>query len=162
MKNLPKYDYVISVDPMVMFYVNQQDINLLLKDNEEYDFIFSKNAENSEVNIGIMIIKNTPYSLEFIKKWIKNVVQDYKPTKDILSEPELALKQMRESNFMNITQHEHVFSCGYLQTFVEKKQEFMPFALNFNHSTEIRRFKAIRRNYFNTFWIEFDEEKIKQ
>jgi hypothetical protein len=161
-ENLPKYDYIISVDPMVMFYVKGQDINMLLKDNEEYDFIFSNNIENTEVNIDIMIIKNTPYSLEFIKKWIKNVVHDYKPTKDILSEPELALKQMRESNFMNITQHEHVFSCGYLQTFVEKKQELMPFVLNFNHSTEIRRFKAIRRNYFNTFWNEFDEEKIKE
>lgn len=175
-QNLEKYDYVISIDPLVMFYINDQTIMDVIKDNEEYDFIFSKDKNNNYVDLGIMIIKNTPYAMEFLNKWIRKVVHKYDTEvnissllndemvqlKDKITEPELALREMQQANFMEILSHMYVYRCGYLQTFFEKKADYEPHTINFKYSSNVRLFKAVRRQYYNTYHYEFDEDKLER
>ena len=69
LKNLKKYDYVIWIDADAFFYKDSPNITNIIKKYKDFDFIFSKDINKTSINTGIFIVKNTPYSLDFLKKW---------------------------------------------------------------------------------------------
>ena len=63
-----EYDYIMWIDADAHFYIDSENIINLINDNKNYDFIFSKD-KSVEINTGCFIVKNTKYSIDFLKKW---------------------------------------------------------------------------------------------
>ena len=66
--HLANYDYVVWIDSDAFFY-HDRDVKEFIADNSEHDFIFSKDIRNRGLNTGVMVVKNTPYAVDFIKRW---------------------------------------------------------------------------------------------
>ena len=62
------YDYIMWIDADAHFYIDSENIINLINDNKNYDFIFSKDISVA-INTGCFIVKNTKYSIDFLKKW---------------------------------------------------------------------------------------------
>jgi hypothetical protein len=62
------YDYIMWIDADAHFYIDSENIINLINDNSNYDFIFSKDITVA-INTGCFIVKNTQYSIDFLKKW---------------------------------------------------------------------------------------------
>jgi hypothetical protein len=62
------YDYIMWIDADAHFYIDSENIINLINDNKNYDFIFSKD-KSVTINTGCFIVKNTKYSIDFLKKW---------------------------------------------------------------------------------------------
>ena len=62
------YDYIMWIDADAHFYLNSPNIINLINDNNNYNFIFSKDISVA-INTGCFIVKNTDYSIDFLKKW---------------------------------------------------------------------------------------------
>jgi hypothetical protein len=62
------YDYVMWIDADAHFYIESENIINLINDNKNYNFIFSKDISVA-INTGCYIVKNTQYSIDFLKKW---------------------------------------------------------------------------------------------
>jgi hypothetical protein len=41
------------------------DIRDVINDNDDTDFIFSRDKGNIDINTGVFIVRNTPYSIDF-------------------------------------------------------------------------------------------------
>lgn len=67
--NIENYDYLIWIDADAFLYNDAINIIDIIKDNIDYNFIFSNDIGNSNINTGIFIIKNCEYSINFLKKW---------------------------------------------------------------------------------------------
>ena len=82
LENINKYDYVIWVDADAFFFIDSPNIvETIIKDNLNYNLIFGGssspkeveiNRNLEEVNTGIFIVKNTEYSINFLKEWAYN------------------------------------------------------------------------------------------
>ena len=62
------YDYIMWIDADAHFYIDSENIINLINDNTNYDIIFSKDISVA-INTGCFIVKNTKYSIDFLKKW---------------------------------------------------------------------------------------------
>lgn len=69
LKHIHNYDYIIWVDADAFFYVDGNNILDVIQNNKETNFIFSNDRRQSMVNTGIFIVKNSEYSISFLKKW---------------------------------------------------------------------------------------------
>lgn len=64
------YDYVMWIDADAHFYIDSENIIQLINDNNNFNFIFSNTSYLSiPINAGCFIVKNTQYSIIFLKKW---------------------------------------------------------------------------------------------
>lgn len=74
-ENLEKYDYIIWIDADAHFYRDAPPITNIINEHKDQLFIFSKdydhkyNNENSSINSGFFIVKNSSISLEFLNTW---------------------------------------------------------------------------------------------
>ena len=69
LKHLDNYDYLIWIDADAYFYKDAGNVIDLIQKTPDTHFIFSNDFGNENVNTGFFIIKNTPYSIEFLRKW---------------------------------------------------------------------------------------------
>jgi hypothetical protein len=67
--NIEKYDYLIWIDADALLYNNATNIIDIIKENIDYNFIFSNDVGNNNINTGIFIVKNSQYSIDFLHKW---------------------------------------------------------------------------------------------
>ena len=119
LKNLKNYDYLIWIDADAFFYKDAPNINDIINKYKDFDFIFSKDINNTSINTGIFIVKNTPYSLEFLKKWAyDSVIYQYVINKKRWNDQE-GLIYMIDNNIVNINNDNHhiVLDFNVLQSF---------------------------------------------
>ena len=62
------YDYVMWIDADAHFYIDSTNIMDLINANASSNLIFSKDISVA-INTGCFIVKNTQYSIDFLKKW---------------------------------------------------------------------------------------------
>ena len=67
--NIEKYDYVMWIDADAHFYIDSPDIKNIINCAPNCNFIFSNDIFDNNINTGFFIVKNTPYSKQFIAKW---------------------------------------------------------------------------------------------
>ena len=124
LKNLKKYDYLIWIDADAFFYKDAPNIIDIINKYKHFDFIFSKDicpplaagSTCETINTGIFIVKNTPYSLEFLKKWAYDKIIWNKRSSN---EDQDSLIYMINSNILNINNDNHhiVLDFNVLQSF---------------------------------------------
>lgn len=128
--NLDSYDYLIWIDADAFFYTDGIDISQFIKDYPTSDFIFSwdyskPQSSPNEINTGVYIVKNTPFSKEFLKKWAfdeelyENNSMKYRWDQGVLND-------MFQTNIMNIKEHCSVVSYGVLQHFYKQELDSFP------------------------------------
>jgi len=69
LNNIEKYDYLIWIDSDAFFKNDAKNIVEVINKNRDVNFIFSNDINNKNINTGIFIVKNSKYSIDFIKKW---------------------------------------------------------------------------------------------
>jgi hypothetical protein len=69
LKHLNQYDYLIWIDADAYFYNDAGNVIDLIQKTPDTHFIFSNDFGNENVNTGFFIIKNSSYSIEFLRKW---------------------------------------------------------------------------------------------
>jgi len=70
LEHLSKYDYMVWIDSDAFFYENSKHIMEIIKEHDT-PIIFSGDTykHNTSINSGFFIVKNTPYSFNFLNKW---------------------------------------------------------------------------------------------
>ena len=69
LKHIKNYDYLIWIDSDAFFYIDSSNILDIINNNLNYNFIFSKDLGNYNINTGFLIIKKSRYSIDFLKFW---------------------------------------------------------------------------------------------
>ena len=69
LEQLSKFDYLIWIDADAFFYYDANNITDIINNNINVNFIFSKDIGNNNINTGILIVKNSQYSIDFLTKW---------------------------------------------------------------------------------------------
>tara|TARA_B110000908_G_scaffold122868_1_gene144087 strand:- start:317 stop:949 length:633 start_codon:yes stop_codon:yes gene_type:complete len=113
--NISNFDYIIWIDADAFFYYDA-NITDIINDNLNTNFIFSKDLGNNNVNSGIMIIKNTDYSIKFLKKWAYDE-ELYKKYEHHLWWDQAVLIHLLLNNELDINQNSIEFEYGVLQHF---------------------------------------------
>ena len=72
-----EYEYVMFVDADAIFVRNDFDIKELIDKYKESDLIISEDFGPDIVNTGVMIFKNTDWSIEFLEK-IENEFKEFR------------------------------------------------------------------------------------
>ena len=67
--NIVNYDYLIWIDADAFFYGDVNNITDFIIEKSVYNFIFSNDIGDNNINTGIFIVKNNQYSIDFLKKW---------------------------------------------------------------------------------------------
>lgn len=67
LEHISNFDYLIWIDADAFFYIDSSNITDIIDKN--INFIFSKDIGNKNINSGFFIVKNSEYSIEFLKKW---------------------------------------------------------------------------------------------
>ena len=68
LKYINDYDYVMWIDADAFFYNDANNILDIIDDNINYNFIFSNDIGNNNINTGVYIVKNSQYSIDFLTK----------------------------------------------------------------------------------------------
>jgi len=69
LQHINHYDYIIWIDADAFLYIDADNIVNIIEKNKEANFIFSNDKNENIVNTGIFIVKNSEYSINFLKKW---------------------------------------------------------------------------------------------
>jgi len=122
LKYLSEYEYLIWIDADAFFYSDSENVLDIIEKNKDTSFIFSKDFEiaidrlEENINTGIFIIKNTPYSHSFIQAWaydeelfMKNLYPHWWD--------QGVLVDLYDKNFMDIQNNSVVLDYGVLQHF---------------------------------------------
>jgi hypothetical protein len=67
--NIAHYDYLIWIDADAFLYKDATNIIDIINNNIDYNFIFSNDIGNNNINTGFFIVKNCEYSINFLNKW---------------------------------------------------------------------------------------------
>lgn len=129
LKHIENYDYVVWIDADAFFYIDSPNIEDIIQSHLDTDFIFSRDLPNKEpplgeINTGIFIVKNTYYSIKFLKSWaynedlFQNCKMKYRWDQGVLND-------MIRDNVMSI--REHMIDCHYglLQHFFREELDNM-------------------------------------
>jgi hypothetical protein len=140
LKHINNYDYVIWIDADAHFYINSQNILNLINENKNYNIMFSQDTE-SPINTGVYIVKNTPYSIEFLTKWgYDNEL--YKNNKYPYWWDQGVLIDMYKDDVLDIKNNSIIINYGILQHFYPseiKKFKNKPFIFHLaGRNKEIR------------------------
>ena len=104
------------IDADAFFYNHADDIRNIINNYSNYNFIFSNDIGNNNINSGIFIVKNTEYSINFLKKWAydndlyNNNPQPYWWDQGVLI-------YMYNNNILNIKNNSKIIDFGILQEF---------------------------------------------
>lgn len=114
LNNIQNYEYIIWIDSDAFFYHNSKNIIDIINNNKDTNFIFTYDKLGKFVNSGIFIVKNTDYSINFIKTWAfdENLYKNN-------SNPELweqgVLNDMIDSNLFDIKNNSFIYNYDILQ-----------------------------------------------
>ena len=114
--NISNFDYLIWVDADAFFYYEANNILDVISNNKVVNFIFSKDVNSSNVNTGIMIVKNSQYSIDFLNKWLYDE-ELYNNNPHPLWWDQGVLIGMINRNILNIIENCVKLSYGDLQHF---------------------------------------------
>jgi hypothetical protein len=116
LEHISNFDYLIWIDADAFFHYEATNIMDIINDNITVDFIFSNDIENTNINTGIIIVKNSQYSIDFLTKW----AYDEKLFENN-SYPcwwdQGVLIDMFNQNILNIREHSFTYDYGVLQHF---------------------------------------------
>jgi len=119
--NIQNFDYIIWIDSDAFFYNDDNDDNddnniiNIINDNIDKDIIFSKDIKNVNINSGILIIKNSDYSINFLKKWMDEEIYQKHRTSNVWEQA--ALLELYDNNILNIKDKSVRIDYGVLQEF---------------------------------------------
>lgn len=116
--NISNYDYLIWIDADAFFYNDANNIVDIINKNTDTNFIFSKDIGNKNINTGFFIVKNTPYSIDFLTKWAYDE-ELYKNNPFEIWWDQGVLVVMYFNNILNIQQNSIQYEYGELQHFHE-------------------------------------------
>jgi hypothetical protein len=114
--NISNYDYLIWIDADAFFYNDANNIIDIINNNSNVNFIFSNDINNNNINTGIMIVKNSQYSIDFLTKWAYNE-QLYINNRYPYWWDQGVLVSMINQNILDIKQHFITYNYGILQHF---------------------------------------------
>lgn len=117
--NISNYDYVMWIDADAFFYNDSENILNIIQKYNNFNFIFSKDLNSireSDINSGFMIIKNSEYSINFLKLWAFDEELYKKNTRPYFWDQGV-LQDMYRQNILDITKNSIVLNYGLLQHF---------------------------------------------
>jgi hypothetical protein len=117
--NISNYDYVMWIDADAFFYNDSGNILDIIQEYNNFNFIFSRDintTKDSDINTGFMIIKNSEYSINFIKRWAFDEELYKKNTRPYFWDQGV-LQDMYRQNILDITKNSIVLNYGLLQHF---------------------------------------------
>ena len=118
LKYLNDYDYVMWIDADAFFYNDANNIVDIINDNRNYNFIFSNDIGNNNINTGVYIVKNSQYSIDFLIRWLYD--EDlYKNNHYPHWWDQGVLIEMFNQNILDIKNNCIIFDYGVLQHFFE-------------------------------------------
>ena len=118
LKYINDYDYVIWIDADAFFYNDANNIVDIINDNINYNFIFSNDYGNNNINTGVYIVKNSQYSIDFLTRWLYD--EDlYKNNKHPYWWDQGVLIEMFNQNILDIKNNCIIVDYGVLQHFFE-------------------------------------------
>lgn len=172
LKYIKNYDYVIWIDADAFFYIDSPNIIDFIQKTPKANFIFSKdvtNRDKTDLNAGFFIIKNTKYSINFLKKWAydKNLYekkwtlqlpywgQEHKDEQGVL-------QYLYKNNIWNIQKNSIVYDYAVLQHFYSKHigknrpnpnalNPIRPFILHFAGHSREKRIRCSKNYYKHNF-----------
>ena len=148
LKYIPNYDYVIWIDSDAHFYLDSENIVDFIRKHDSHDFIFSSDWSYLKptcipvgINTGIYIVKNTPYSIGFLTKWVGDEIL-YANNRFPHWWDQGVLVDMYKENVLNIQNHCCVIDYGILQHFREnEKFDHKPFIFHLAGRDESTRYE---------------------
>jgi hypothetical protein len=118
LKYINDYDYVMWIDADAFFYNDANNILDIIDDNINYNFIFSNDIGNNNINTGVYIVKNSQYSIDFLTRWLYD--EDlYKNNKHPYWWEQGVLIEMFNQNILDIKNNCIIIDYGVLQHFFE-------------------------------------------
>lgn len=130
LKNISNYDYVIWIDADAHFNYNSANIIELIEKTPHVSFIFSNDKSDDHINSGFFIVKNTEYSIKFIKLWAYNKSLYIKNSKPQWWDQGVLI-DIFNKNLLNIKNNCFIYEYGFLQYF--KQEEYDNFKSKFNN-----------------------------
>ena len=146
-------NYVIWIDADAFFYVDSKNICDIINANDTTNFFFSNDINNTNINTGVFIVKNTQYSIDFLNKWAYD--EDlYTNNSYKLWFDQGILINMYDNNILDIKNKENniIYSYGILQHFNKNEIEKLPtqpFIYHLAGKSKEERIK-VSTNYYNT------------
>ena len=118
--NIEHYDYLIWIDADALLYNDATNIIDIIKDNIDYNFIFSNDIGNNNINTGIFIVKSSQYSIDFLKTWAyDNELYENNPYPGWWEQG--VLIDMFNQNILDIKRNSVSLEYGTLQHFYENE-----------------------------------------
>lgn len=164
LKHIEKYDYVIWIDADAFFYIDSKNISDIINDNLNTNFIFSNDITITNINTGFFIVKNTMYSIEFLKKWAYDD-ELYNNNTNPLWWDQGILYDMINSNILDIKNNYVSYAYGVLQHFNKheidelEKISIKPFIYHLAGKSKEERINA-SKNYYNFILHKYTNDFI--
>jgi hypothetical protein len=118
LKYINDYDYVMWIDADAFFYNDANNIVDIINDNRNYNFIFSNDVGNNNINTGVYIVKNSQYSIDFLTRWQSDEdLYNNNPVPGWWDQG--VLIEMFNQNILDIKNNCIIFDYGILQHFYE-------------------------------------------
>lgn len=112
--NIDNYDYLIWIDADAFFINDSENIIDIINKYKNYNFIFSNDIDNKNINSGVFIIKNNNYSKEFLNMWgYDEYLYKNNPYPDVWDQG--VLIYMYENNILDIKNNSIILGYGILQ-----------------------------------------------
>jgi hypothetical protein len=118
LENIENFDYLIWIDADAFFYIDADNIVNVIQKNTSAHFIFSYDIGNKNINSGVFIVKNSQYSIQFLKRWLYDE-ELYAKNPVPLWLDQGVLIDMFEKNIFNIRHNCVVLEYGIIQHFYE-------------------------------------------
>ena len=120
LKYINHYDYVMWVDADAHFYIDANNITDFINDNKNYNFIFSNDMGNSNINTGVYFVKNSKYSIDFLTRWLHD--EDLYKNNPIPGWwDQGVLYEMYDKSILDIKNNCIIINYGVLQHFFENE-----------------------------------------
>tara|TARA_B110000977_G_scaffold50728_1_gene68907 strand:+ start:307 stop:942 length:636 start_codon:yes stop_codon:yes gene_type:complete len=150
--NISNFDYIIWIDADAFFYYDANNITNIINDNLSANFIFSKDIGNNRINCGFFIIKNTDYSIKFLKKWAYDELL-YKKFKDHPWWEQAALVNLWHNNILNIKENSIRINYGILQHFRKNDKLIGTYVYHLAGTSKKIRYKT-SQDYLNKLIVK--------
>jgi len=127
-EHLNNYDYVIWIDSDANFLKDAPPITNVIKEHNEKLFILSGDVskkEESDINTGFFIVKNSPICFEILKFWYTDleVIANKANKKHGYIEDQGGFRYMYSLNLFNLQNISVTIPYGILQTFPRQQSE---------------------------------------
>ena len=156
LEHINDYDYVMWMDADSHFYIDSKNIIDFINVNNKYNFIFSNDFVEG-INAGIFIVKNSQYSIDFLKKWgYDDLLYENRSLR--VWEDQSVLLDMHSANILDIKNNSIIIDYGVLQHFYDYelgKYSEKPFIIHLAGQTLENRYNH-SLDYFNKmYWMYF-------